>query len=343
MEKNGWGYIVVFDPRDRYNQIVAPLDHELLFTLLASTDFAQLGPQLIGFADEDGSRLRSKLRERAKVMLKTGRTSPKRSNQLENFVGGSVLAAMQAADLMVEAGDGAAAVALLRAKRAAISPAALKDRDSQFEWVALAMREAKQLKTLRDPAGAGAVYRAILDNSAIDADYRINGAINYAAMLAELGQAKESLALLNKAEADFENATNGENVPGSDRQFAWIRACALHVLGDKIGTSKAIAVIEAAPEELRNANGWIAPTTGIEVRLAFCMKDDEQLAAVFTNPNFMIEPAAYALQRELMWFPSDRNKTIDRLRERLAKAGHVPRMRQMPAALVPAMNQWQVP
>ena len=334
------GFVVMFDRTNFSHVIGAPLDHDLLFTLLASTDMEQLWPQLTAFTGTDGSRLRGMLRARAKALLDRGWTEPRNSNQLENFVGGSVLATMQAADLLIEAGDGVESIALLRSKRNAVEKAGLNKRQAKFNWVALAMREAKHLQLLDDSPAAARVYQAIIDNKSIDFDYTINGAINYAAMLAELGRGKEALAMIDQTEAMFIKANSGESVPGSDRQFAWIRACALHALGDQAGADKAIAVIDSAPQVLRDASGAIAPTTGIELRLAFCMKNEQRLEALLSTPDYLVDPAAGTLQSGIIWFPRDRSATTARLYQRYAKAGRLQRMREMPAALVPAMNRW---
>ena len=334
------GFLVVFDPNNFSRVIAAPLDHELLFTLLASTDMQKLWPQLTEFTGADGSRLRGMLRARAAALLERGWTEPRSSNPLENFVGGSVLATMQAADLLLEAGDGADSIALLRSARNAVERARSNKRQANFDWVALAMREAKQLQVLDDVPAAARVFQAIIDNKTIDHDYTINGAVNYAAMLAELGRGKEALAMIEQAEAMFVKANRGESVPGSDRQFAWIRACALHTLGDKTGAEKAIAVIDSAPQALRESSGAIPPTGRIEQRLAFCMKDDQRLEALLTKSDYLVDPAAAALQSEMIWFPRDRSETTARLYQRYANAGRLQRMRQMPAALVPAMNRW---
>ena len=241
---------------------------------------------------------------------------------------------------MIEAGDGVESIALLRSKRNAVEKAGLDKRKAKFNWVALAMREAKHLQVLDDSPAAARVYQSIIDNKLIDLDYTINGAINYAAMLAELGRGKEALAMIDQTEAMFIKANSGESVAGSDRQFAWIRACALHVLGDQAGADKAIAVIGSAPPALRDASGAIAPTAGIELRLAFCMKNEQRLEALLSTPDYLVDPAAATLQSGMIWFPRDRSATTARLYQRYAKAGRLQRMREMPAALVPAMNRW---
>ncbi len=343
LQARGWAYLVVFNPSNYAERLALPLDHDMLFTLLASTDMASLWPQIIAFTGADGSKLRAALRARSQELRSSNWAAPKSTNQLENFVGGSVLATMQAADLAYEAGDGADAVGLLQAKRAQLELGGLKDNDKQFDWISLAMREAKLQQWLGNIAAATAIYDMIGANRAIYAGYRVNGAINKAAMLAELGQAAASLALITQAQTDFDRTSNGPKVPGSDRQFAWIRACDHHLLGNEKEARKAMAVIKAAPAELRNAQGMIAPTSGIEVRLAFCLKDDGMLADFVSGSEYLLEPAALLLQNELVWFPRDRSVTIDRVRQRFAKSGYAPRIRQIPAALVPALNRWQVP
>ena len=343
LQARGWAYLVLFNPADYSQRLAMPFDHDMIFTLLASTDMAPLWPQIIAFTGEDGGKLRTASRARSQNLRSGGWAAPKSTNQLENFVSGSVLATMQAADLALDAGDGGDAIGLLQAKRAGLELGGLKSSDKQFDWVSLAMREAKLQQALGNVAAATSIYDAISANQAIYAGYRVNGAVNKAAMLAELGQAAQSLALINQAENDFKRTSNGPKVPGSDRQFAWIKACDYHLLGNEKEARKAIAVIQSAPAELRNAKGMIAPTSGIEIRLAFCLKDDAMLAGIVTGTQYAVDPAALLLQEKLVWFPRDRSVTIDLVRQRFAKSGYAPRMRQIPVALVPAMNRWLVP
>ncbi len=76
--------------------------------------------------------------------------------------------------------------------------------------------------------------KATLGSDSPDA---INFDINRAAYLAEAGRSAEALTLIEALEARFVAHKDGkygggnEKVPGSERQFAWIRACALSGLG----------------------------------------------------------------------------------------------------------------
>ena len=343
VQTGSWAYFVIFNPANFSERLAFPLDHDLIFALLASTDTAPLWPQIIAFTGEDGGLLRTALRARSQKLRSGGWAMPRIYSQLEHFAAGSVLATMQAADLALDAGDGEEAVGMMRAKRSELELGGLKKDEQQFDWLSLALREAKLQQMLGNIPAATAIYDAISANQTIYPDYRVNGAVNHAAMLAEQGRAAESLALINLAEADFKRASNGPTIAGSDRQFAWIKACDYHLLGNEKEAQKAIAVIQSAPAELRNAQGMIAPTSGIEFRLAFCLKDDSMLTDLATNTQYVVDPAAFILQKEYVWFPRDRSETIDRVRQRMARSGHVPRLRQIPAALVPAMNRWLTP
>lgn len=342
LKRGDWIYTRNVNFKTGASDSIQPVEHGLLFAMLASTRLELLWPQLIDFVGADGERLRSALRRRAQATLNGAGVRPREGVPLDNFVGGSVLATIQAAEFYSQAGDIKAARTLIAGKRSEVEALGFESEAMQFSWVSLLLRLAKLEVIHGFPENAIALYQQIEANPGIALDIKANGRVNHAALLAETGRGREALAMLEQAEAA--SGTASYQVTGSNRQFAWIRACALTLLGDRKGAAKAIKVIRAAPQELRGTRGQIASTETIEARMAYCMGDDEALARLSRNPlGYLVDPAALIMQRSRSTVRPGNFATNRRVEQRYARSGYVPAVRQIPAGLVPAMNYWIAP
>jgi hypothetical protein len=336
----GWLHFRVFDPVSGEFVGEAPVEHASIFGILASTQMEPLWPDVLAFVGEDGNKLREALRLRAERVLRTNASRPREHVSQEHFVAASLLPVLQAADFYSQAGDLKMVRSLLVERRLKIEQVGLATWNQQFSWVTLQVRLAKFELIHGRPEAAIALYESIAANEQVPMGIRANGTMNHAAMMAETGHPREALALLAKVEPIVMGSK--DVVEGSERQFAWIRACALSQLGDRKGTNKAIAVITSAPEELRRASGHLMSTEGLEVRMGYCMGDDAILARALRNTSdYLIDPAAILLQQGRITYVQGTAETNRRLVERIARIGYNPPIRQIPTALVPAMNQWQ--
>ncbi|WP_309752175.1 hypothetical protein [Novosphingobium sp.] len=340
VEQRGWLMLRAEDVSTgrRYPDMVAEYDN--VFGMLASTKAAPLWPRLLAFVGEDGEGWRRALRKRADDLLTTGVPRPREGSPLENFVGGSVLITLQAAELYWQAGDAALAIKLLKDKRLELeSLGALTNPNLQFSWISLLLRQAKLEINSGDLEGGLYLYRLIAGQKQLDGGFRANGLVNHAAVLAEYDRPREAIVMLDAAEKAA--GPRGGWVPGSERQFAWIRACALNQLGDAKGAKKAMAVITKASPTLRRASGGIASTESIELRMAYCMNDDAAIAAMLhSDDSYLYEPAWFAMQDGAISLQPGKDAVRLRARQRLIGSTTVPAVRQLPAALHPALNFW---
>lgn len=340
VEQRGWLMLRAEDVNtgERYRDMT--VEYENVFGMLSSTKAAALWPRLMAFVGEDGEGWRRALRKRADDLLTTGTATPRDGSPLENFVGGSVLITLQAAELYWQAGDAAMATKLLRDKRLELeSLDALTNPNLQFSWISLLLRQAKQVINNGDLEAGLELYRLIEAQTQFEGGFRANGLVNHAAVLAEFDRPREAIVLLDAAEKAAGPRRGW--VQGSERQFAWIRACALYQLGDKKGMEKAMEVIRKAAPALRRASGGIASTESIELRMAYCMNDDAAVAQILHgDDSYLYEPGWSAMQEGTFSFIPGKNATRQLARQRLSGSASAPAVRQLPAALHPALNYW---
>lgn len=342
-ERRGWLWLRTANTATGAVYRDTPAEVENLLGLLASPRAAALWPQIEAFVGPDGEGLRRGLRRRADELLASGYQQPRDGSPLENFFGGSVLATLQAAELYWQSGDLAKANALLRDKRAELETLGLAGNPSlQFSWLSLMLRNAKLLVNSGKLEQGLTVLREAAAQTALDPKLRSNALVNHAAILAEYGQPKDSLAILALAEQAA--GPKGNWVPGSERQFSWIRACALKQLGDAKGAEKARQVITRAAPALRRGGGTIASTDAIELRLAYCVGDDVTVARLLGDgAGYAYEPAWQIMQSAVFSFIPGKDATRQRAAQRLQTGAQPPRVRTLPAGLGGAMNAWLSP
>ncbi|MGN6154432.1 MAG: hypothetical protein ACTHN4_01700 [Sphingomicrobium sp.] len=213
---------------------------------------------------------------------------------------------------------------------------------SGIEWFSVASAHA----TLRWHAGdypdAIAEYSTI-EQALSGSPYLLNATVNRAALLAESGHYQDALTTIDGAWAEFLAQTKGDKVPGSERQFAWIRACALNGLGrtDEARREMRILVEDRAPTD---PDFVIPKDNDIELRAAVCMNDAETVtnlilrdltgspvgskAVVWMQPAFQTPLPAW----QAMF---DKVRADKRVQDAVAE-----RMRVLPPELTPALNGW---
>ena len=125
------------------------------------------------------------------------------------------------------------------------------------------------------------IYNDALQNGMItDQGFKTNLAMNAAAHLAEFGNSKLSTEILDQATADYLSSNSGEQIEGSERHFAWIKACNLVNQGQHIEAQKYYAIIDASKEKL--ASDWanyysLYDTSSIRMRLQRCTGEPESI------------------------------------------------------------------
>jgi hypothetical protein len=122
-----------------------------------------------------------------------------------------------------------------------------------------------------------------------DHEHRLNAEINRAAFLAESGQYQAAIDLLAPAYVQFIAAQdNGKQykIGGSDREFAWILACAYHGIGSA-EAGPYIRIVNSAEEEPQDQYlGSTKRSSTIKLRMAACMNDQDAYFATMFSEGF---------------------------------------------------------
>lgn len=318
-------------------------DEALMF--LADRRVEGLWPAILDWAGAGLERLRDRNIAAAEAAASAGDyVSPESTTT--SAVRPHTRAQIIAANRLADAGRFAEAIAKLEAERGARPDRSGWGRD---EWSVLTIRLAAfqwrlngleaALKTL--DAGKAALGKGD--------GYGLNIDVTRAAFLVEQGRFADALAAIVPAHAEFlkfsgsRGGKNGDKVAGSDRQFAWIRACALHGLG-RIEEADKVAASFLITNEPRDTHFIISPNAAIRYRYARCIRDVPAAAQNLVRglESTLVGGEAFRVLQPGYLDPDVDDDFLAKLRAdpdiNRALAG---RLRALPADLMPALNHWR--
>ncbi len=243
--------------------------------VLADRRLAFAWPTLIDWAGSSLDKLRAqKLAETRAAFARGGDARADSATTPESSVRPRTRALLQHSSQLWHLGYCDEARRLLEAELAG------NRRKSEWEKAEFAMVTislATKLNNSGDHAAALALYDTV---GRMESSYAINAEVNRAAILAETGQYIDALALIERSYAAYTAAPDGkfghghEKVPGSDRQFGWIRACALHGLGRTAEARDAVAGLFAEVDP--DGKGFtVTSNSSLRLRARLCMRDVE--------------------------------------------------------------------
>lgn len=177
-----------------------------------------------------------------------------------------------------------------------------------------------------------------------DTDFAVNFTVNRAARLAEIGRYAEAFEAIEMARADFDTTEQGDAVPGSNRQFDWIHACALNGLGR---TEEAASLMESVYSAREPSDRVFVTDSNFQVRMRahLCMRNREgavrELLASMQDEDALVSNAWVFLQPGLQSVSTSQSELLAEVRQnpRIIAATEN-RMRELPSELVPALNHW---
>lgn len=310
-----------------------------LLTLLADRRLEPFWPAILEWAGPGLMRAVEADLALAKRQYEGGFGLPARATA-ESSVGSQGRALLQYASVLAEAGRRSEGVALLRA------------RIADGKWT-LAERTMLQLRlaSILDNGGDSEVALKVLAEGEADTPgtgYDVNFTVNRAAMLAENGRFAEALKTIEAAQRLFDDLERGdiddggEKVPGSNRQFDWIRACALWGLDRKAEANVLIKRMRAAPEP--RVDGLLpARSVQIRTRADLCMHDYDHFASeiLLSIEQSWVAPGAwiwlqpgYRPRRPHVAAMAERLRNDPRIRAAMGE-----RMRILPPEFTPALNR----
>lgn len=220
----------------------------------------------------------------------------------------------------------------------------------QHEWVT----ETLQLAWLRAMDGDVASGLKTLTEGiepVRQSGYAVNLMLTRAAYLVESGAAADALALVEQARARFDapdqpkGKSKAHDIAGSNRQFDWLRACALMQLGRR---DEATLLLTSFASTLtpRDKKFVTVSSPDLHLRYARCIDDAAMASQVYLDSLRDQVIGGYALvelQPARIDVRADAN-FYDRIRQDAALAPVLAeRMRILPADLEPALTSWQTP
>lgn len=322
-------------------------DRDTVLRILADDRLSPLWPVLLDWAGPRLERVRGFALPSLREAYRKQRNAAAPVSSAESTVRPAARAALQLAAALVDAGYRDEAVALIIAEREARK--ARKSDWQRIEYVTFTVR----LSTMMHLSGRSSEAISLLESEARlgNEPYGINLDVNRAAFLAETGRFAESLALVDAishqfdATQDGDYGRGGEKLPGSARQFDWIRACALAGLGRSGEAAPLIAALRTAPDPTDNV---FVPAPGAQLRMraAICMRDRDAMVRELLDD---LTQSSFA-NAALIWLqpsltpPFVEQRFLDEVRgdARLIAATEG-RLRVLPADLTPALNAWRAP
>lgn len=329
----------------RYDGQFVPVSTvDIALLLLADQRLEPLWPALSAWAGPGLERLRDRQLGLARAIAESGQTDLAEST-VASITGPKTRATMMYAEGLQSSGQLDKAIELIRAARGS---APGRGKWNEAEWMALSMR----LTTLIRARDGFPAALEILDESerllGRENPLAVNFQINRAAFLAEARRPMDALAELDRAEAAFRNNDNRKDrdlakVPGSDRQFAWIRICALTQLGRHAEVQPLMDRIYPVREP-SDDSFIVTASEPIRLRLFRCTGDAASAASEYARDLRRLPFGGAAL---LTLQPAYSAPNVDAaFMRRIAAEPEMVRalagrLRPLPQTLVPALNHWR--
>lgn len=326
------------EPQPMYMWIQSPY-HALL--ILSEKRMGALWPALLEWAGSDLVKLRDRQIRLARAAYETGEFPGHASNSGESVTGGKNRAFLQYLTTLSVSGRQDEALTLIEAQLAKRNrPGKKMDLDT----VLLVIRKATILSGWGDRGQAIALLREVKKSAKIDPEVLINLDVNLAAILVENKEYQAAFDLIESAASNYAEMIGPTNVPGSDRQFAWIRACALKGIGRPLEAMKLSESLYATPAVISGNHFVPAPKLEIVSRAAACMNDPAPLARLIMDEYAeatVISDLHVALQAD----QSLRKRDVEFYRtvysDPALKTIAEERMQELAPELKPAVNSWR--
>lgn len=315
--------------------------------VLADRKLEPLWPALLAWAGPDLGLFRDRY-------VADYRRNFERRSPADSLSSGEMLARPRAralqqyAEALWRTGKAAEANALLRAELDRSRPRKLGVYRSQ-DLTLIGLKLALQTRRSGDAPGALAIVDGLIGSGLGKDPYdRLNLDVNRAAYLAESGRHAEALALIDRALAAYAAQRKDDEinkVAGSNRHFAWIRACALKGLGRQDEARAEWATVVGSGE-VRDEELPVTSTESILVRGLVCMQDVEgaarQLAAGLEHEvGGLGSPVLLYAQTEGAWRDMFGDAISAVLETPVMRAALESRARALAPAFAPALRHWR--
>lgn len=313
--------------------------------ILIDRRFAFLWPELTAWAGPDLVILRDRMLAESEAAYAAGKL-PAWADKMAALVSRKTAVVLSRAKVLSAAGRRSEAVAFLEKQTRAWTPGKPWDRNDQ--GVAL-LTLANLLFNVGRADDAADLLLAFEAETTARAEV-LNVVLTRANLLALVGRYQEALEAIDKGEAMFVSYkdTFGGTIsalPGTNRYFARIRACALRGLGRRQEAEAALAPLLAAPPQPYSLFWELDPTNLVELGAFTCMRDPARLAPAMTRGLDSAPVSATALNLIIPQIitPHDQATLIAARASPTFEAAARDIIRPLPPELVPAANDWNAP
>lgn len=308
--------------------------------LLADRRLEALWAPLTDWSGPSLELMRARMIRRFRSAALTARPDMPAGSTSESTVRPQVRAILQYASILDLTGHGAEAEDMLREHLAGMRPK-LGGGWRGVEWQSVASAIAWSRKQRDDPKGAIAEYEAI-ERALGSSPFAVNATVNRAAALAMDGQYAPALATIEQAWARYLKDNRGDKVPGSERQFSWIRACALQGLGREAEARAAMPRL-SDDREFSDEDFVVEPDNDLKIRNAMCMRDGSEVARLIARDFRRVGRSPALILLQPAYVPrGDSRAIIDAVRADSALAAAArERMRTLPSEMSAALNGWK--
>jgi hypothetical protein len=311
-----------------------------VLSLLADKRMAFLWAPLTEWAGPALERMRNRRLAKLQAAAAIGESAQAAAATIESTVRPRTRATLQLAGFLIETGQPNEAERILQERLATMPLARDKSRWNEIEWFTVASRIATARTARGDIRGALAEYD-LAQTTLGDSPYAINALVNRAALLLRDRRYAEALSVIDPAWKQWQATRSDDKVGGSERQFAWIRACALEGLGRRAEADAAFQPVLAAKDSW-DRDFVIDSDQKLQMRGLVCMRRTAAVKAMIaenirngfsSNALLIFQPAYRPLFDADFWATITSDPELQKLvRER---------MRELPPELAPALNGWR--
>lgn len=318
---------------------IQSLDEAL--ALLSDRRMEFLWEPLTAWTGPDLTAMRDRMIARLRAAAAEGSAGFRPRTTGESTVRPKIRAIVQLADYLRDCGREKEAEDLLGQQLATMR---LKGDWKDLEWFEVAALIASSRWSRGDDQGAIEQYEFI-EKSMGDTPFALNATISRASLLVLSRRYEEALTAINSAWTRFaayqKSGGSGDEVPGSDRQFAWIRACALEGLGRHIEADADMKLL-SGDREWHDPDFVIASDKNLRFKALQCMGKPEPMIEALkdqvanspiTGALLDFEPAYHRRRYQQFW---DAVMSDPELSKMVAQ-----RMRILPSEMSDALNHWR--
>lgn len=336
-----WTDLVEWSAAERYGKPeVWPLESPFgILMFLADRRYEFLWTPLTAWTGAELALLRERLRRKAES-LTLGKRSFTAVDSAESVASGRLSDLIRLSDIYTDLGERELAQAVIENYLAAARPRGGNDQRTS-DWVIAKVQLANILRA-REKTDEAVLHFDDIQRVAGRSVNSVNGAINHAAMLAEVGRYGESLQKIDDAWSFFSRKAGAGAIAGSERQFAWIRACALNGLGR---SEEAVAAYQTLRRSgrVRDKNFITPDKDAIEWRAHWCMRREADLKRFLLEELRSERPTLAVLALQPAYHGKPENAALlEKMRaDPEIRAAFTARSRELPAVMSPALNNYR--